>query len=68
MELAIFSVRFDVQAERVRQSVQEVRNAGRYEICWAGDNDAGQPVATGTYLTRLQAGAFVQTRKVMLIK
>ena len=68
MELAIFSVRFDVQAQRVRQSVQEVRNAGRYEISWAGDNDAGQPITTGTYFTRLQAGAFVQTRKVMLIK
>ena len=59
---------YDVQGQRVRRLGQEVQDAGRYEISWAGDNDAGQPVATGTYLTRLQAGAFVQTRKVMLIK
>ena len=59
---------YDVQGQRVRRLVQEVQTAGRYEITWAGDNEAGQPVATGTYFTRLQAGAFVQTRKVMLIK
>jgi len=59
---------YDMQGQLVRGLVQEVQNAGRYEITWAGDNDAGQPVATGTYLTRLQAAALVQTRKVMLIK
>ena len=59
---------YDVQGQLVRRLVQEVQKAGAYEITWAGDNEAGHPVATGTYFTRLQAGAFTQTRKVMLIK
>ena len=59
---------YDVQGQLVRRLVQEVQKAGTYEITWAGDNEASHPVATGTYFTRLQAGAFTQTRKVMLIK
>ena len=59
---------YDVQGQLVRRLVQEVQKAGAYEITWAGDNEAGHPVATGTYFTRLQAGAFAQTLKVMLIK
>ena len=59
---------YDMKGQLVRGLVREVQNAGRYEITWAGDNDAGQPITRGNYFTRLQAGAFVQTCKAMLRK
>jgi len=35
---------------------------------WEGKTNAGIPVATGVYFCRLEAGSFVRTQRMMLLK
>ncbi|MBN1481356.1 T9SS C-terminal target domain-containing protein [candidate division KSB1 bacterium] len=59
---------FDLRGARVRTLVNENLAKGRYERTWDGNNDFGEPVATGLYFYRLSAGTFVQTRKMTVMK
>jgi Zn-dependent metalloprotease len=53
----------------VRILVPELEQAaGVYEVHWDGRNVAGEPVASGVYLYRLEAGDFVRTRKMLVVK
>jgi len=54
--------------QKVRTLVDGEKSAGRYSVVWDGRNDAGQDVATGLYLYRLQAGTFHRIGKAMLIR
>jgi hypothetical protein len=54
---------FNLLGERVATLVDERREAGRHQVSF----DAGS-LASGVYLYRLQAGDFVQTRKLTLIR
>jgi hypothetical protein len=42
--------------------------AGRYQVEWNGRDEAGQAVSTGIYFYRLQAGDYIQTKKMVLLK
>jgi flagellar hook assembly protein FlgD len=57
-----------VNGAPVRELVNTGQPAGHYVVTWDGRNDAGSPVASGVYFYRLQAGAFVETRKMVLLK
>jgi uncharacterized protein (TIGR02145 family) len=59
---------FNVLGQKVRTLVNETRSAGSYRIEWNGNDDSGNPVSTGVYLYRFQAGDVVQTKKMLLIK
>lgn len=60
---------FDLSGRRVRTLLSgESYVSGTHEAVWDGTDDAGRQVASGTYLCRLQAGAFSQTNRVMLIR
>ncbi len=54
---------FDVFGREVATLVDEMRAPGTHEVTW----DASA-LASGMYFYRLSAGAFVQTKKMMLIK
>lgn len=64
VSLAVYSV----DGRRVASLLDEQRPAGRHEVVWTGRDDAGRPVATGTYFYSLRAGEFRQVRKMTLAK
>ena len=54
---------YNVVGQEVATLVNERSSAGRYNILWSG---AG--MASGVYVYRLQAGSYVETRKLVLLK
>ncbi len=48
--------------------IRGTQPSGQYQVLWDGRNAAGQQVASGMYLYRLQAGSFVQRRKMLLMR
>ncbi|HYW68849.1 MAG TPA: carbohydrate-binding protein, partial [bacterium] len=60
---------YDPAGRLVRQLVRgEVSEAGPHSVVWNGRSDAGQVVAAGVYLCRLDAGGYVETRRVVMVK
>jgi hypothetical protein len=59
---------FDVSGRLVRTLVEGIQTAGHKRIAWDGRDDSGQPVSSGLYFYRLQAGDYAQTRKMLLLK
>jgi hypothetical protein len=39
-----------------------------WSLQWNATNDYGKPVSAGVYLYQIQAGEFVQTKKMVLLK
>ncbi|MFQ5499930.1 MAG: PKD domain-containing protein, partial [Candidatus Zixiibacteriota bacterium] len=59
---------YNIAGQKVTTLVNGQFEAGEHTVQWDARDLNGQPVATGMYLYRLQAGDFVQTRKMMLLK
>ncbi len=59
---------YDVLGRTVRTLVSEQKQSGVHSVNWNGRNDAGQPVASGLYLGRLEVGETTQTTKLLLVK
>ena len=59
---------FDVTGRLVRTLVDEVRPEGRHTVVWNGRLADGSPLPSGVYFTRLVAGDFRETRKVVLAR
>jgi hypothetical protein len=54
---------YDLLAREVTMLVNETKPAGKYEVTW---NAKG--LASGIYFYRLQAGSFIKTEKLILLK
>jgi hypothetical protein len=59
---------YNLQGQRVATLVQDVRLAGQHVVHWDGRDIGGHPLATGLYFSRLQSGAEVTTRKLLLLR
>jgi PKD repeat protein len=59
---------YDILGRRLIALVNERVPAGRHFAAWDGRDDNGGQVASGIYFYRLQAGAYTQTRKMLLLK
>jgi hypothetical protein len=58
----------DVRGRAVRNLVAGVLSFGTHTAVWNGTDDAGRRVPSGVYFCRIEAGDFVATRKMMLLK
>jgi hypothetical protein len=59
---------YDIMGRVVSNLVSSQQNAGYKSIQWNATNDAGKPVSAGVYLYTIEAGEFVRTRKMVLLK
>ena len=59
---------YDVAGRRVRTLVQDQWGVGSHEMVWDGLDDQGAAVDAGVYLYELRAGAFVQTKRMTLVR
>jgi hypothetical protein len=58
----------DVAGRRVRTLVSGTYASGPHGAPWNGRDDRGEPVSSGVYFCRLEAGGVVATRKMVLLK
>ncbi len=58
----------NLMGREVRALLNEHRAAGDYQILWNGKDNQGNEAGTGVYLCVFQAGGYVESRKVLLLK
>lgn len=59
---------YDLMGKQVKTLIRKDQPAGAYSVEWDGTNDKGLTVSSGIYLIRIDAGEFVKSQKMMLIK
>ena len=59
---------YDMLGREIRTLVNTTQDADFKSVIWNATNDYGKPVSAGVYLYQIQAGEFVQTRKMVLLK
>ena len=59
---------YDLLGQEVRRLVDGRAEAGTHSVLWDGRDGDGKAVGSGIYLCRLKVGAFVRTRRALLIK
>ncbi|MBN2010179.1 choice-of-anchor D domain-containing protein [candidate division KSB1 bacterium] len=59
---------FNMIGQKIRTLVNETQMTGQHTIRWDARNDDDLQVASGVYLYRIQAGEFVASKKLVLIR
>lgn len=59
---------YDMLGREVRTLINSEIEAGKHSVEWSGKNELGQTVSSGMYIYRIEAGNFVQVRKMLLLK
>jgi hypothetical protein len=59
---------YNMLGRKVKTLVNPTQDAGFKSMIWNATNDFGKPVSAGVYLYKIQAGEFVQTKKMVLLK
>ena len=58
----------NARGELVRSLVQEHQPAGLYQVSWNGNDQSGNPAASGLYFCRLESAGFISTQKMLLVR
>ncbi|HEX9912933.1 MAG TPA: 5'-nucleotidase C-terminal domain-containing protein, partial [candidate division Zixibacteria bacterium] len=59
---------YNIMGQKVKVLVDEYQSAGTKNVIWDGRNGNGKKVTSGIYFYKLQAGDFVQTKKMSVVK
>jgi hypothetical protein len=59
---------YDMLGRNIKTLINQTQDAGYKSVIWDATNDYGKPVSAGVYLYQIQAGEFVQTKKMVLLK
>jgi len=64
----VYLIVYNILGQTVDVIVDEDLDAGHYYRMWDGNDEDGNPVASGIYFYRLEAGDCIQSRKMVLLK
>ena len=67
-DVTVSLVIYDIRGNLVKTFAPQSQVSGWYECTWNGIDDSGQPVSTGLYITKIQAGSFTRTIKMLYLK
>ncbi len=59
---------YNMLGQEVRTLFTGQVQRGTYSVQWDGMNDSGVKMSSGTYIYRMKAGEFVQSKKMILLK
>ena len=59
---------YDMMGRVVSNLVNNQQYGGYKSVKWNATNNQGEPVSAGVYLYKIQAGDFVDTKKMILLK
>jgi hypothetical protein len=59
---------YDMLGRKVRTILNQQQDPGYKSIIWDATNDYGKSVSAGIYLYQIQAGEYLQTKKMVLLK
>lgn len=59
---------YTLDGRRIRTLLDETQPAGNHEVIWDGRDDGGRQMASGSYVYRLDAGPYSETKKMSLMK
>jgi flagellar hook assembly protein FlgD len=59
---------FNLLGQEVRTLVDKRQEAGYHSVRWDGNDNQGNPVASGIYLYRIKTGEFVSVRQMLMMK
>ena len=59
---------YDMLGNVVSNLVKSNQSSGYKSVQWNATNNTGEPVSAGVYLYKIQAGDFVDTKKMILLK
>ena len=59
---------YDMLGRQVKTLINQTQDAGYKSVIWNATNDYGKPVSAGIYLYQIQAGEYISTKKMVLLK
>ncbi|MBC8376811.1 MAG: M6 family metalloprotease domain-containing protein [FCB group bacterium] len=59
---------YDISGREIVSLTSGEQPAGSHQVQWNGVNKSGNPISTGVYFARLEAGDFSQTVKMVLLR
>jgi hypothetical protein len=59
---------YDMLGKEIKTLINQTQDAGYRSVIWNATNNYGKPVSAGIYLYQIQAGEYMQTKKMVLLK
>ena len=59
---------YDIYGREVKTLINQTQDAGYKSVTWDATNDYGKPVSAGIYLYQIQAGDYISSKKMVLLK
>ena len=59
---------YDMLGREVKALINQTQDAGYRSVIWDATNDYGKPVSAGIYLCQINAGEYISTKKMVLLK
>jgi len=59
---------YNLAGQAVRTLLEGTHSGGTYEVVWNGKNEQGLQVPSGVYFVRLNAGAFCDSKRVVVVR